>query len=1244
MTATISPPPRPPRRRIVRLLIWGAGLLVALAAALALFLSTLDAAIYQRALEAELSDVLDRPVSVRSVSFAVSLFPTLSARDLRIANPPWASRPDFVTAGEAAIRIDLAALWNGNIELRSVELREVDILLERDTNGAGNWRFGATGGDSPPDLPDIDRVELTDARIGWRATDGASVEVQIETANATVRRDRPFRLEAQGVYRGTPMETTVSGDAPLQAALTTDTWALAIALEMPDARATVEARLPTLASTEGAEFSFELSGQRLDGWSKITGTRLPGWGPYRVSAHTRYAGASLQIDNLRLSLDGLPMQPSRLEIGSGKATIGTQVDTRLAAEGKLGETAFSLEATSAPLPRLLQATGAVTVSARGAVAGVALSAEGTLGVDSLAAPFDLALTARGDALALARAFAGASAGTPLPVDLSARVSRAQASYAVKALRGRVVECSVAGDLTLSGQPRPLLGGTLTIGQLDLRQLPLAAPGSVRGTSARPQAARAPAPPAWLKAVDTDLMLRIAGIAGLPVTANSIAARVRLRDGALALEGFGGTLAGIDMSADGVLRWSDRQPQVDAKVRIPVLDLARIPKTGAQPAAADWLDSRFALAPLRDLDATLQLDIGRIAGTSAPIGSLAALARLTRGRLAADPVSLSAAGVPLRGRVVLDASRDDARLEASASTQRVDLAAALRALQLTTTATGQLQDLQLALDTHGTTPRALVAQAQLSLRVGSADLSLGRERTPVALQQASMEVAPGAPLRASAAGRTQGLAFEVTVTGGGLAELLEPERAWPKVQAMLRTSVRGQPMSVTATSGPLQRLLSRRDVPVTLRAELVGAHASLQGTLKDLTAPLSTPLNGRIEVASLAQLTPLLPEVRLPALALSASGRVALGDDEISLNDLAARIGKSDANGRLRLRWRDRFSLNADLTSRLVDIAQWDTPSTTSVPVHDRPLPLQPVRDLDVQLRLRAERILLATYDLDRAVLDAKLANGLLELSAKAAEGNLHGELRFDTRQNVPSVAGRLSLQEVEVRALHTAATASGGASPLLTARAQFAAAGGTLREMLGSTQGEVVLTAGAGTVPMNSSYPIERLTGNLLAVLVPGRKPRDYTQLNCAAARFTLANGVATSTDGIALRFKEIDILGGGAVNLETGQIQFGYRAVRRNWLSFSAIGLASGMAVVGGTIDKPTMQLDPTGVVIGAAAAYATAGLSILAGDLWRKLEATADPCARIVASAGSMNDPLDQLSRVLPKVGSKPSAPSKP
>jgi hypothetical protein len=170
------------------------------------------------------------------------------------------------------------------------------------------------------------------------------------------------------------------------------------------------------------------------------------------------------------------------------------------------------------------------------------------------------------------------------------------------------------------------------------------------------------------------------------------------------------------------------------------------------------------------------------------------------------------------------------------------------------------------------------------------------------------------------------------------------------------------------------------------------------------------------------------------------------------------------------------------------------------------------------------------------------------------------------------------------------------------------------------------------------------LTGNLLTVLVPGRKPQDFAQLQCAAARFTLANGVATSTDGIALRFKQMDILGGGAVNLSTGQIQFGYRAVRRNWLSFSAMGLASGLAVVGGTIDKPTVQLDPTGVLIHAAAAYATAGLSILGGHLWRKLEATADPCARIAAGASSMSDPLDQLTRSLPKVGSRPPAPAKP
>jgi hypothetical protein len=48
--------------------------------------------------------------------------------------------------------------------------------------------------------------------------------------------------------------------------------------------------------------------------------------------------------------------------------------------------------------------------------------------------------------------------------------------------------------------------------------------------------------------------------------------------------------------------------------------------------------------------------------------------------------------------------------------------------------------------------------------------------------------------------------------------------------------------------------------------------------------------------------------------------------------------------------------------------------------------------------------------------------------------------------------------------------------------------------------------------------------------------------------------------------------------------------------------------------------------------AAWATGGMSLLAGDLWRKLESTADPCARIAAGARLSSDPLEVLMRSSP------------
>ena len=1170
------------------------GLLLAAAAGVMLFLKTVDTGIYKHALARELSSVLGREVSIGSLSFDLAVRPTLSVRDLRIANPPWASRPHFLTAASGKAHLDLIALWDGQVKLRDVHLAGVDVLIERNADGEGNWPAGRPDqGANRAALPDLGTASLTDLHIGWRQGGGAVEQVRVDTAQATIGVEVPFRVQALAVYRESPMHLTVEANASLQAALNGEPWRLSVDLRPKGASLTLDVRLASIASLEGVELGFEAAGEHLDAWSGILGRTLPGWGPYRLSAQTRYAGGRLQVDDLNLSLDGLPTQPSRLEIGSGKAVFGASVDTQLAVEGKIGESAFSLEASSAPWPALLKIDGTAPLTLRARVADFALGAKGRIRPAAEAADFDLALTARGDALAPLRLLAGLHLSQPLPVDLAARVTHSKEGYAARNIRGLVLGSTVSGDLAYAGESPALLSGALHVGKLDLRQPAVKALESASPES-RPRNVSGAGAPAWLQRVEADLSLRIAAIAGLPVPVRNLSGRVRWRDDVLKLQDLGAALADTVVAGDGTLRWSDGRPQIDGSASIALLDFAKLGASVAKPGPRSAFDEPLPLALLRAFNARLQFDIARIAGAPVPIGKVAALAHLRDGKLAIDLTSATIANAPVQGHGTLDASGQTLRVDANARADRIDVSALLRSPSRPDTMSGAIQGLQVLFASQGTSVRELMTQAKLSVRTAPFSLAVGRDRSPVQIQQANLEVEPGGAVRASVVGHALGAPMDLTVVAGPLAELLNPETAWPKLEANLRTTLDGETLHVLGSTGPLQRLIGLRDVPLTLQATT-------------------------------------FTDSRLPALPVSAAGRVTLGDGELAVDELRVQAGKSDAAGRLQIRWRERPHLSADLRSKLIDTTQWVEPAAKGTPVLDRPIRMPSLLSHDAQVRLRAERFLLHRYDLAKLQLDGTLTNGLIEVSTAAAEGELRGELRLDLQHEVPDAALRLWLKNVNPETLYTARVEppSGAATPLLSMNAQLAGAGTTLRNMLTAGRGEFLLTAGAGTLPIHSGYGFERVAGNLLLTLVPGHRAADHAQLECAAARFTIADGVATSSDGVALRLKHLDILGGGAVNLKTSEILFGYRAARRELFRFSLLGLTSGVAKVTGTLSDPTVELDPSGMLLVGTAAWATAGVSLLAGDLWRKLESTADPCARIAAGTRLSSDPLDALMR---------------
>ena len=55
----------------------------------------------------------------------------------------------------------------------------------------------------------------------------------------------------------------------------------------------------------------------------------------------------------------------------------------------------------------------------------------------------------------------------------------------------------------------------------------------------------------------------------------------------------------------------------------------------------------------------------------------------------------------------------------------------------------------------------------------------------------------------------------------------------------------------------------------------------------------------------------------------------------------------------------------------------------------------------------------------------------------------------------------------------------------------------------------------------------------------------------------------------------------------------------------------------VTGTLGSPGVTLDPTGTLVNGGAAFATAGLSVVATTLWDRIVQAKDPCGAAVAEA---------------------------
>ena len=365
----------------------------------------------------------------------------------------------------------------------------------------------------------------------------------------------------------------------------------------------------------------------------------------------------------------------------------------------------------------------------------------------------------------------------------------------------------------------------------------------------------------------------------------------------------------------------------------------------------------------------------------------------------------------------------------------------------------------------------------------------------------------------------------------------------------------------------------------------------------------------------------LARTSLPPVPFDASSKLAGTPSALNLDELAVTVGRSDLHGALSIRRSDRTRIETTLKGARVNLDHWLANGKDDAPAEkDRRFvfdetPVMTLSDLglelDAKLRVDVLEVGPVRYnDLDigivltdqRIVIDPYALEGF-------NEGRIRGRLSLD--RTGPAPLFNLEANGSDTRLTLGAAEGQDPRTlPLGDYRIELHGRGHTRREMASSLDGRVRLDFGPGKlVTVGNAFLVSDFLTGLLRTLNPWSKSQEFTQLECAVAAADITSG-QVAIGPVVFHAEQVTVLAQGGIDLGTEKIDLSFNSKQRKGLGISASDLVNPFVKIGGTLARPSLELDPAGTVAKGGLAVATAGLSIVATSIAERHLSSKDPC----------------------------------
>jgi uncharacterized protein involved in outer membrane biogenesis len=389
-------------------------LVVLLVTALYLFLATYDYSRLKPEITRALKDATGRDLTLGGdIKLHFGFSPALAVQDVRFANAPWGSQPQMLKADRIEAQVRLLPLLRRDVELERIALVGVDLFLETDRAGRGNWDFeGVPGrGATPRRRMHIDVANVKIKELNFAFHNGKSGSTtrftlaELDAAKGTTADQ--LKVAIKGTWNGQPVELAGS-IGPIGYRIGGKPFPLDLTAAVSGTRIKVGGAIGDVPNLRGLDLHVQISGTNLAGVGHTLGMGLPETDAFTVAGHLKGSADALTLGNASGNLsrgsleitgngkvgDVISLRDISFELaGSGKdlAELGPIIDLRLPKTGP-----FTVKGRLTGSPKALSLT-----AAQGSVSRESLSVAATGKIKDLLSfsGMDFELTGSGKDLA-----------------------------------------------------------------------------------------------------------------------------------------------------------------------------------------------------------------------------------------------------------------------------------------------------------------------------------------------------------------------------------------------------------------------------------------------------------------------------------------------------------------------------------------------------------------------------------------------------------------------------------------------------------------------------------------------------------------------------------------------------------------------------------------------------------------------------------------------------------------------------